>query len=85
MYVLLQTKSTDSTAQVVGVFNDELQARSELLTHCESLVTGKDQLEAVHQSTVEIRLYRRIVGWVSSSKELSSVLQLVEVSGSLAD
>lgn len=85
MFVLLQTKSLDSTAAVISITNDELQARSELLTHCESLITGKDQLEAVHQSTTEIRLYRRIYGWLSSSKELSAVLQIVEVTGTIAD
>lgn len=85
MYILTKTRAADLTASVVGVYSDELQARSEMLVHVESLVTGKDLVEAFHQSATEIRLYKRVVGWLTSSKELHSVLQLIEVIGHLQD
>lgn len=63
MYLVIFVDVHTGLANLIAALNDELQATSAFLEHIEKLVgvAAKEPLEAVHISTRECRLYKRLI------------------------
>lgn len=75
MYIVVETNRDSCESIVVFASKDALEANKEFIEHIGKLTLKNDSAQFISKTVGHI--FRRNNGWVSSSKDLAFVIQLI--------